>query len=279
MASENPKAQAQASAPGPQQAPPQQPAHQPGELRRLFTDTLPHLLNYVVLVLAFGLIGFISYDSYRGLNFLTNPFYMKYQFAVCMVFLAEYLYRFLVSSHKFRFIFLAMPFLLISIPYLNLIEPHYVPGIQNVQYVLHFKSYSLPISHEMLYCLRFVPVVRGLIALVMVVTYIAEKMTTTVFASYTLVLLPIVYMSGLIFYTTERHVNEAIKNFWYALWWAGMNVTTIGCYINPVTPIGMTLALILSLLGIIMFPLFTVYFGDVIQTYSSKIKKGDLYQK
>ena len=164
MASENSNAQTPAPASTSPQSRTQQSAPQPGVIRRLFTDILPHLLNYVVLVLALGLIVFISYDSFRGQNFLTNPVYMKYQFAVCMVFLAEYVYRFLVSPHKLRFIFMAMPFLLISIPSLNLIEPYSLPGSQEVQYALHFRDYSLPISHEMLYCLRFVPVVRGLIS-------------------------------------------------------------------------------------------------------------------
>ncbi len=88
-----------------------------------------------------------------------------------------------------------------------------------------------------------------------------------------LVLLPVVYMSGLVFYIAEHAVNPGIRNFWYALWWAGMSVTTIGCYINPVTATGMILGFVLSLLGIVMFPLFTVYFGNLIQNYEKKLKE------
>lgn len=222
----------------------------------LWTRTIPKTLNILVLLLAFGLLGFISYDTYLGMDFLDNPIYMQYQFAVCMVFLGEYIYRFIISPHKLRFLIIALPYLIISIPYLNIIN-----------------YYNLEFTSQEWFFFRLVPMFRGLVALIMVVTFIAEKLTTTVFACYTLVLVPTVYMSGLFFYMAEKQVNVAVKNFWYAMWWAGMSVTTIGCDINPMTAPGMVLGFILSLLGIIMLPLFTVYFGDVIQTYSSKYQK------
>lgn len=218
----------------------------------------PKILNYLVLILAVGLIAFISWDTYRGVDYLENPVYMHYQFVVCIIFLIEYVYRFVISRHKLRFLFVAFPYLLISIPYLNIIE-----------------FYNLNIHPELLHFLCAVPIFRGLVALIMVVNYIAKKISTTVFMSYLLVLIPTVYMSSLLFYVAEKHVNTAVKNLWYAFWWAGMNVTTIGCDINPMTPTGMVLGFILSLLGIIMLPLFTVYFGQVIQMYDNiKIKKS-----
>lgn len=231
------------------------PASKPQVRNSFWKTTFPHWLNYLVLLLSFGLIAFISYDTYKGINFLENPVYMDYQFICCMVFILEVVYRFIISHHKIRFFILSLPFLAISVPYLNLIE-----------------YYSINVPHEWLLYLCFIPILRGLLALVMVVAFITEKLTTTVFASYVLVLVPVVYMSGLIFYIAEKDINSAIKNLWYALWWAGMCVTTIGCDINPVTATGMILAFILSLLGIIMFPLFTVYFGDFINDYGKRLR-------
>lgn len=222
---------------------------------KFWDETFPHFLNYLMLLLSLGLIAFISWDTYQGINFINNALYMKYQFGVCMVFLAEYIYRFLTSHHKWRFLFLGLPFLAISIPYLNIIE-----------------YYGIWLDHSTLYYLRFVPIIRGLLSLVIVVAYVTENLSTTVFVSYVFVLIPIIYMSGLIFYFSEKDVNSALKNIWYAMWWAGMNATTIGCYINPVTGTGMIISLVLSLLGIIMFPLFTVYFGNFINSFSHKAK-------
>lgn len=219
----------------------------------IFEVLLPKILNYFVMVLSLGLLAFISWATIRDFDYLSNTRYMHYQLIVCAVFLFEYLYRFVISRHKLRFLFWAFPFLLISIPYLNIIE-----------------YYGIMVDDEVLTYLRLVPVIRGLFALVMVVNYATKRLSTTVFMSYLLVLVPLVYMASLIFYTAEKHINEGVKNFWYALWWGGMNVTTIGCDINPVTPTGMIIGFLLSLLGIVMLPLFTVYLGDAIGSYTKK---------
>lgn len=218
-------------------------------------ETLPQMLNFLVIILSLGLIAFISVDTFKNVDYLENPVYMKYQFSVCIVFLAEYFYRLALSKHKLRFVFFALPFLIISLPWLNIIN--------------YFNIY---VSKELLTYFCFIPIVRGLVALIMVVVYVTKTLSSTLFSAYVLVLLPIVYMSGLVFYVAEKGVNAGVKNFWYALWWAGMNVTTIGCDINPVTYTGMILAFVLSLLGIIMFPLFTVYLGDVVKMYSTKVR-------
>ena len=216
---------------------------------------LPHSLNILTIVLSFGLIAFISFDTFKGVDYLENPLYMKYQYYVCLVFLAEYLYRFITSKHKLRFFIISFPFLFISIPYLNLIE-----------------QYDITVSHELLSYICFIPIVRGIVALVMVVNYLSENLASTVFVSYIIVLVPFIYMSGLIFYVAEKAVNPDVENFWNALWWAGMNASTVGCYINPATPMGKVLSLILSLVGLIMFPLFTVYFGQMVTAYNNKLK-------
>lgn len=233
-------------------ASPAQPDYHP-DGRDLWSSTIPKILNYIVLILAFGLIFFISLDTYRDVNYLENATYMKYQFAVCMVFLAEYIYLFIISRHKVRFLFLALPYLIVSIPWLNLIE-----------------FFNINVDRELLHYLCSIPIFRGLVALVMCVNYVAKKITTTVFVSYLLVIIPTIYMCGLFFYVAEKAVNPDVKNFWYALWWAGMNVSTIGCYINPATATGMVLGLFLSLLGLVMLPLFTVYCGQALQLLGKK---------
>lgn len=220
---------------------------------QLITETIPKIMNILALILSFGLIAFISWDIFKGRDFLQNTLYMKYQFIVCLMFIAEYIYRFFITNDRLKFFFITLPFIIIAIPYLNLIQ-----------------YYDYYVTPEVMHYLRFVPIIRGLVALIVLVNFVSKNIATTVFASYVLVLVPLVYICGLFFYVAEKAINPAIKNLWYALWWAGMNATTIGCDINPLTPTGMILGFLLSLLGIIMFPLFTVYLGDMIQTFKTK---------
>lgn len=227
--------------------------------RRLFwTKTLPNALNFLVMLLSLGLIFLISLSTYKGVDYLENRLYMGYQLVVCLFFLLEYFYRLAISRHKPRYFCLAMPFLLISIPYLNIIE-----------------HYHIAVKQEVLIYICFVPIVRGLVALVMVVSFLAKRIASTVFISYILVVIPTVYMSAMIFYVAEKGINPGLKNFWYALWWAGMNITTIGCDINPLTGTGMIISFILSLLGIIMLPLFTVYTGDFFNVFTNRNKPAN----
>lgn len=220
-----------------------------------WSKTAPKYLNYLVLVLSLLLIAIISWDTYTGLDFLEDAFYMRFQFCTCLVFIVEFFYRLAISRHKTRFFFFGLPFLFISIPYLNIIE-----------------FFQMDVSRAWLIYFCFIPILRGLVALIMVVTYVTANFTTTVFMSYTIVLVPIVYMGGLLFYIAEKDINHGLVNLWYGIWWSAMTFTTVGCDINPLTATGMILGFIISLLGIIMLPLFTVYFGDMVKLYSDKVK-------
>ena len=48
-----------------------------------------------------------------------------------------------------------------------------------------------------------------------------------------------------------------------------MNITTVGCYIEPITPTGKVLSVILSGGGLILFPVFTVYIADALKAFDS----------
>ena len=55
------------------------------------------------------------------------------------------------------------------------------------------------------------------------------------------------------------------------LWWAWMNVTTVGAEIFAVTAIGKVITILLPTLGMMMFPIFTTY---ILQEYTHK-KESD----
>ncbi|MDE5625125.1 MAG: potassium channel family protein [Muribaculaceae bacterium] len=73
-----------------------------------------------------------------------------------------------------------------------------------------------------------------------------------------------VYFAGLIFYEREQPVNPGVTSYWDAFWWCSLEATTLGSSLNPVTLAGKLLAVVLSLMGIVMFPLFTVYLSSLI---------------
>ncbi len=80
------------------------------------------------------------------------------------------------------------------------------------------------------------------------------------FGAYIIMLVATLYFLSLMFYVEEHTVNPGVTDYWEALWYSVMQMTTCGSSINPVTPTGKVLGVVLSAEGLILFPVFTVYF-------------------
>ena len=90
-------------------------------------------------------------------------------------------------------------------------------------------------------------------------------------------LLATVYFSSLIFFVIEHKVNPQVAGYDDALWWAFMDVTTVGSNIYAVTPTGRILSVLLAALGMMMFPIFTVYVTSLVQNANKK--REEYYNK
>lgn len=198
-------------------------------------------LNWIILALSVALIAYLSVDALRGVEFLFDPGYMKFQLLVCIAFIADFFIELYMAPRKWDYIKRRWFFLLLSIPYLNIVS-----------------ELGLAIGKDALYFVRFIPLARGALALAIVVGYVSTNRLTNIFASYTVVLIAIVYFGSLTFYERELFVNPQVKSYLSALWWACSTATTTGCSIYPVTVAGKVTAAVLAIMGMVMFPLFTV---------------------
>ncbi|MDE7347452.1 MAG: potassium channel family protein [Muribaculaceae bacterium] len=215
-------------------------------------------MNLVVLVLSAALISWISYDTFKRIDFLQNHSYMTFQFWVCMVFILDFFIGLFYAPHKWTYFKRRFWFLILSIPVLNIVN------------MLH-----ITLNPDMLYFARFIPLARGALALAIVVSYVSTNAVTSLFASYITIMLFIAYFCSLIFYQREAGVNPDVNSYWTALWWTMMNLSTVGCSISPVTVAGKIVAVILPISGMIIFPLFTVYLTDYV---TRTFKKGSSTQ-
>lgn len=219
------------------------------------TKIIINILHIVILFLSLLLIVYISYDTFKDIPFLQNTNYMQFQLWVCIIFLLSFFIELFLSDNKWRFIKRNFFFFLVSIPYLNIIN----------EWDIHFTS-------DQLYFIRFIPLVRGAFALAVVVGYISNNKISSLFASYLSIMVSAVYFASLIFYEKEFPLNPAVKDYGDALWWACMNVTTLGAPITPLTATGKVLCVGLGGLGMMMFPLFTVYFTNLVVEHNKNAK-------
>ena len=207
----------------------------------------------IVLLLSLALIVFISYDTFKGINFLESRLYMNFQFWVCIIFLLDFFVQLLLSEDRRNYMARRWFFLLISIPYLNIIE-----------------AFNIQFSPEALYYIRFIPLVRGAYTFELVVGYISTNRAFSLLTQYAVLLVSIVYFCSLIFYYEEKAVNSNVSTYWDALYWACMDCSTVGSYINAVTVIGKFLSVVLPVAGIMMLPIFTVFVTSKVKEYNDR---------
>lgn len=207
-------------------------------------------MRILIMIFSVALIVYISIDTFQDQDFLKNHAYMTFQFWVCIVFLFDFFVELIISEKKWSYIKNHWLFLLLSIPYLNILT------------LTH-----LHVSHDAMYILRFVPLARGVLALGIVLNYISNNKFIGLFITYLSVVVLVTYFASMIFYQVEHSVNSLVTGYWSAFWWGCTQLTTLGSDIYPVTDIGRVLCCVLSGMGIIMFPLFTVYATNLISKY------------
>ena len=102
------------------------------------------ILHIIILLMSLFLVISISIDTFKGIPFYTQSSYMKIQLWICIWFLFDFVLEFFLAKHKWRYIRTHFIFLLVAIPYQNIIA-----------------YYGWTFSPEVTYLLRFIPLLTG----------------------------------------------------------------------------------------------------------------------
>ncbi|MDE5726668.1 MAG: potassium channel family protein [Duncaniella sp.] len=227
----------------------------PARLSKGKRDLL-RFMNTIVLLLSGALIVWISIDTFKEVDFLQNRSYMTFQLWVCVFFIVDFFVELIVSADKWRFFRHRLVFLMLSIPYLNIVS-----------------LMDIHLTADALYFVRFIPLARGALAMSIVIGYLSSNAVTSLFMSYLSIMMLVTYFCSLIFFQREHGVNPEVDTYWTALWWSFMNMSTVGCDISPVTVSGKIVAVVLPCSGMVIFPLFTVYLTNYVTGAMNKAKK------
>lgn len=224
-------------------------SHRQAEIRDFF-KWVTRILHLTVLILSVFLIVSISIDSFHGhgIEYYDRPSFLKTQLVICCVFLLDFFVEWIMSDNRRHYFKTRFLFLLVSIPYLWLMH----------KFHLHDPS------PQVAYILQYIPLIRGGYALGLVVGWFTKSRAASLFATYSITLVATVYFSSLAFFMFEQNVNPEVKGYADALWWAAMDVTTVGSNIVAVTPVGRILSVALAAFGVTMLPIFTVYITSLV---------------
>lgn len=173
---------------------------------------------------------------------------------VCLIFCLDFFILMWHSERRLRFFARNLLILVLSIPY------HAIAAVLGVGF-----------NHTAQMVMSGIVVLRAVLALYITLRWLIERRITRLLWAYIATVAITTYFSALIFYEFEAPVNHSLHSFGDALWWAWMNLTTVGAEIFPITLAGKIVCVFLPILGMAMFPVFTVY---VTSLYESRSNKG-----
>ncbi len=209
------------------------------------------LLDTLTMIAGIVLLAALSWEIIAGDHMRFTQCYLTIQFVVCLVFLADFFLRWSADEHRGRYFRRHLLFLLLSIPWLNLIG-----------------WFGLHPTHDWGILVSLTPLLRAFLAMILVVRWLVSASTMRrIFWAYIFTVVVFTYISALVFYEYEAPVNDKLQGFGNALWWAWMNVTTVGAEIFAVTAVGKVTTILLPSLGMMFFPIFTTY---ILQEYTHK---------
>lgn len=206
-------------------------------------------LHLSAFVLSLLLVISISIDTFAGTPFYNDTNYLDLQFWICILLIILFSIEVYNAEHSWQYFGNHFLFLLLIIPYLTL-----------------FDWFDVTLSSEMEFLFRFIPLIRGYIAFTIIAYGLLRDLTAGLLITYIVILFSFIYYSSLIFYVLEVNVNPMVHNFWDCLWYSCMTATTAGCSIQAVTTVGKIISVLLSLSGMMLLPVFTVYLTDIIRT-------------
>ena len=190
-------------------------------------------------------MAIISVDTFKSMSLFANPQFEALQAAICGLFLIDVWVDFYFGKRNLRAIVGAVVFSLLCIPWFAVIQ-----------------WLGISASGQLLFVLKIVPILRSVTVFTTVAARLNRNFADSLIISYLLLMVVMVYFASMLFFIEEHPVNPHVTDYWTALWWAAMTLTTAGCNIPELTPAGKVLAVAISAGGIMMFPVFTVYISS-----------------
>lgn len=215
------------------------------------------VLNIIVLICSIGILAILSLEILKGSSVLPHQMYLNIQLVICIILLVDYLYLFYLAPNKWKYFVHYFIMLLVSIPYYNIVDWMNI-SVTPLQSVL----------------LRAIIFIRGGYGLIIMINWFTRSKITNMMITYLVMLLAMAYFGSLVFFSIEKGLNPGVHSYEDALWWACMDVTTVGCAIEPVTSSGRIVAVILAVMGMSMFPILTVYITNYFQNHVSPNKSS-----
>lgn len=206
-------------------------------------------LHLLVVAVSVILIVWMMKETLDNISFECSENFMRFQLWVCVLFMVDIAVDWYTSAKKWNYLLGHIFFMLISIPWLNIIN------------IFHIQLSPLPA-----YIIRFLPMIRAGYVLILISEALSSNRVLSLATVYAVWIVVSLCFGALIFFVEEHYINPLVDTYWSSLWWATLSLTTAGCDIHPYTDIGKVIGVFLSGEGLMIFPIFTVRITRIIST-------------
>lgn len=200
-------------------------------------------MGAITLLAAVALGVLIGYYTINDIQLAGSKEFQHLQIYLCMVFITDVVVDIITSPRPFHRLLEMAPFLLLSLPLWPILS-----------------YFNVAIDGHWVFVLQLLPMIRATYILIQMAGSLSSNRMFGLLAGYLSLLVMTLVFASMTVWIDERQANPDFNSYWDVLWWAFMNTTTAGCSMVPISALGKVIEVVLSALGLILFPVFTVYF-------------------
>lgn len=204
------------------------------------TNSKIEFIDVVILVLSVYVLGTLIYDTFFHIPTEIQKIVGYFDNFICVVFLFEFIYKYIKSENKLTYLKWGWIDLLSSIPTLDMFRGGRVIRLIRI--------------------IRIIRVVKSVKSFISQVY--SDKVEGTVKSVFLIAFLLLI-TSSISILIVETELNSNIKSAEDAIWWSITTITTVGYGDKyPVTTEGRIIATILMIYGVGIFGTISAYFSN-----------------
>lgn len=204
------------------------------------TNSKIEFIDVVILVLSVYVLGTLIYDTFFHIPTEIQKIIGYFDNFICVVFLFEFIYKYIKSENKLTYLKWGWIDLLSSIPSLDMFRGGRVIRLIRI--------------------IRIIRVVKSVKSFISQIY--SDKVEGTVKSVFLIAFLLLI-TSSISILMVETDLNSNIKSAEDAIWWSITTITTVGYGDKyPVTTEGRIIATILMIYGVGIFGTISAYFSN-----------------
>ena len=165
----------------------------------------------------------------------------RIDFSICIIFLADFFIFLFISNDK-----------------KNFFKTRWIDFVSSIPFVHFFRVLRVFRIVRVIKAFKLLQLLRGVKGIMPIIRFITKNKLRSILITYVFLLVLVMLYCSLAFFMFEKEININIKNYFDAIWWSFITVTSVGYGdVYPISTEGRIIGMILTLCGMGLFSLIT----------------------